>query len=375
MTRRANGNGHTYKVGNSYRTAIRKNGYTVTAMASTPQESRRKAKEKLHALTNLGSSENQSEARRVKVGNFLLQWLSDEHQHSIAHSTFKRYKSLAIHHINPCIGEIELQKATSQHIYALLKAMRESGQSVRSQQQARALLSIAFDAAEDKGFIGSNPVKKVKNPTAKSKNFTPLSIEEVRRLLETFRGTYLSARLHIALICGLRQGEALGLRWQDVDFERGFLHLQVQIQKIENKPSFTALKTSRSVRSVALTSETLAALKYQQELILQMKDGSGANWEEWDLVFPRANGMPRSAMSDSDEWHKALTLCGIPRRRLHDARHTAATLMYSQGVGIEVISRTLGHSTSAITSRLYVHNAEEPLKDAASKMSWLLAIE
>ena len=240
-------------------------------------------------------------------------------------------------------------------------------------QQARALLSIVLAAAEDKGFIGSNPVKKVKNPSGGKTSFTPLTIEEVKRLLNTFSGTYMSARLHIALICGLRQGEALGLRWQDVDFKNGFLHLQTQIQMIERKATFTGLKTSRSARTVALTEETLNALKTHKELVQRLREGNPATWQEWDLVFPRViGGAPRSATTDSDEWHRCLSLCGIPRRRLHDARHTAATLMYSQGVGIETISRALGHSSSAITSRLYVHSAAEPLRLAAEKMNQLL---
>jgi integrase len=77
-------------------------------------------------------------------------------------------------------------------------------------------------------------------------------------------------------------------------------------------------------------------------------------------------------MADYDDWQKALKLCGIARKRLHDARHTAATLMYSQGIGIETISRSLGHSSSAITSRLYVHSAEEPLRNAAIALDSVL---
>lgn len=372
MARRANGNGHTYKVGNSYRTVIRKNGYVVTAMASNPQDSRKRAKEKLASQPNLGNSENQGDARRLKLGGFLLHWLIDEHQQTIAHSTFKRYRSLAVNHINPCIGEIELQKITSQHIYKTLRVMKESGQGVRSMQQARALLSIALASAEDKGFIGSNPVKKVKNPAGLQPTFTPLTIDEVRRLLNTFSGTFMAARLHIALVCGLRQGESLGLRWQDIDFANGLLRLKTQIQLVENKPTFTSLKTIRSMRTVALTEEGIQALLSHKEIVLRMKEHAGEAWEEWDLVFPRVVGSPRSSTVDSDEWHRCLSLCGIPRRRLHDARHTAATLMYSQGIGIETISRALGHSSSAITSRLYVHSAEEPLRDAARKMNQVL---
>jgi integrase len=372
MARRANGNGHTYKVGNSYRTVIRKNGYVITAMASNAQESRKRAKEKLFLLPNLGNSENQSDARKLKLGTYLLQWLTDEHQQTIAHSTFKRYRSLAINHINPTIGDFELQRITSTQIYRLLRVMKDSGQGVRSMQQARALLSIALASAEDKGFIGSNPVMKVKNPLGVKSTFTPLTIEEVRRLLTTFSGTFMAARLHIALICGLRQGESLGLRWQDIDFEKGILQLKTQIQLVDNKPTFTNLKTARSMRIVALTDETVQALYAHREIVQRMREQAGEAWDEWDLVFPRVIGAPRSSTVDSDEWHRCLSLCGIPRRRLHDARHTAATLMYSQGIGIETISRALGHSSSAITSRLYVHSAEEPLRDAARVMNQIL---
>jgi integrase len=89
------------------------------------------------------------------------------------------------------------------------------------------------------------------------------------------------------------------------------------------------------------------------------------------LVFTAANGLPLSSHADYNNWQRALKLCGIAPKRLHDARHTAATLMYRQGVGIETISRALGHSSSAITSRLYVHSANEPLKDAAEVMNLL----
>jgi hypothetical protein len=96
------------------------------------------------------------------------------------------------------------------------------------------------------------------------------------------------------------------------------------------------------------------------------------DWKCLDLVFPKQDGSPRSPHTDYDEWQKALKICGIKPHRLHDARHTAATLMYSQGVGIETISRALGHSSSSITSRLYVHGMEEPLRKAAESINSLL---
>lgn len=203
---------------------------------------------------------------------------------------------------------------------------------------------------------------------------SPLKIEEVKRLLRTFEGTYLSARLHVAMVCGLRQGEALGLRWQDIDFEAGTVQIQMQMQLVNNEPVFTRLKTDRSYRTLVLTQESLQALIQHKQIIDSWAMPSVTNWQGLDLVFPMGDGSARSPKTDYAEWQKALKLCGIAPKRLHDARHTAATLMYSQGVGIETISRALGHSSSAITSRLYVHSSEEPLRKAAKLMSEALEV-
>jgi integrase len=365
MAKKANGQGYTFRVGSSFRTVIKHNGYVVTAMARTAQESRQLAKAKLSQLPSIKRTQDSESLDKLKLADYLLNWLDNEHKHNIAHSTYKRYRSLSINHINPLIGNYKIGKLTPRIITWFLSQMRNSGQSVRSMQQARALLSIALGEAENQGSIQSNPVRKVKNPQLTERQISPLTLEEVKRLLKTYEGTYLSARLHMALICGLRQGEALGLRWQDVDFETGLIQIKTQIQIIDGKQAFSSLKTERSRRSLVLTESTRNALIAHKKLVEEMFVKADGEWQDWDLVFPKADGNPRSAMTDYDEWQKALKLCGISPKRLHDARHTAATLMYSQGIGIETISRSLGHSSSAITSRLYVHSAEQPLRNAA----------
>jgi integrase len=217
-----------------------------------------------------------------------------------------------------------------------------------------------------------NPVTRVRNPQGKRIEISPLSIQEVKRLLKTYSGTYLGARLHIALICGLRQGEALGLTWDAIDLEARTIKVSRQVQVVNGVQVFTDLKTEKSTRLIALTEETTVALRGHYSLIGQLKERAGSSWVENNLVFPDGFGCFRSPKTDYAEWKKSLKLCGIAPKRLHDARHTAATLMYSQGVGIETISRALGHSTSAITSKLYVHNSVEPQKVAAEVMNQLL---
>lgn len=372
MSRRSNGQGHTYKVKNSYRTVIHYNGHVVTAMAATAQESRRRAKEKLEILPKAVTGKSALPQSKIALGTYLLTWLEEEHKHQIAHSTWKRYRALAIHHIVPVIGQIPLRKIVPTDVQLVLTTMREAGQSPRSQQQARALLSVALGEAEANDYIHSNPVKKVRIPVNKNREIDPLTIEEVRRLLETYRDTPMSARLHVALLCGLRQGEALGLRWQDIDLVNGVLEVRNQIQMIDGRLQLTGLKTERSRRSLVLTSGSLESLTLHKKFVEDMRAGYGIQWNENDLVFPAPDGSPKQATIDFNDWKRALRLCGIAKRRLHDARHTAATLMYGQGVGIEVISRALGHSSSAITSKLYVHSAIKPLRLAAEQMERLI---
>ena len=372
MSRKANGQGYTYKVGKSYRTVIRRGDQSVTALAPTAQLSRQRAKEKIETLPKLLGNKNSLPQSKIALGSYLLEWLEEEHKHQIAHSTWKRYRALAVHHIVPVIGQIPLRKIIPSDIQLVLTTMREGGQSPRSQQQARALLSVALGEAENNEYIPSNPVKKVRIPVNKNREIEPLIIEEVKRLLETYKGTYMSARLHIALLCGLRQGEALGLRWQDVDLVNGVLEVRNQIQMIDGELQLTGLKTERSRRSLVLTSGSLESLKAHREIVTQMSSVYGIDWQDNDLVFPSLDGSPKQSTLDFNDWKRALRLCGIKPRRLHDARHTAATLMYGQGVGIEVISRALGHSSSAITSKLYVHSAIGPLRVAAEKMEKLM---
>jgi integrase len=370
-SRKPNGQGHTYKNGNSYRTVIQHNGHTITASAKTVQESKRLAKEKVLSLP-LNKQGLILKQDKTSLGDFLNEWLETDHKKHIAYPTYTRYRSLARNHINPLIGNQLLQDLTPRLITWLLNEMKIKGQGARSQQQARALLSIALKAAEEQELIDSNPVRKVRNPQNREGQINPLTIEDVKRLLKTYEGTYLSLRLHIALLCGLRQGEALGLRWADIDNKRGTIQIVNQMQKIEGKYQFTDLKTHRSRRTIVLGLETQKVIDSHFKIVARYRENAGLEWQELDLVFPKEDGSPRSPKTDYDQWQSALKLCGIAPRRLHDARHTAATLMYSQSIGIETISRALGHSSSAITSRLYVHSAEEPLRNAAEAINLLI---
>ena len=375
-TRKANGQGSTYKIKgtNSYRTVYRSQGRVVTATAKDRQTSRALAKAKLNQLP-MSQNNNLVRSTTLTLGEFLDRWLNIEHKQTIAHTTWRRYESLARMWIIPALGGVTLRSLDRRDIKTFLAAMANAGQSPRSRQQARALLCVALNAAMDLNLIGNNPAKEVPNISLNKKPITPLTSSEVKLALASVAGTFMEARLHLAMLCGLRQGEALGTRWSDIDFDKGLLTVSNQIQTINGVKTFVKLKTSSSMRTIALASGTIEVLKNHKAIVNSMKDEKGDGWEENDLVFPNASGKPLEASVDYSRWHLVLDKCGIARRSLHNARHTAGTLLYENNVGIETIRRILGHSSVLITSNTYVHNAEKPLREAATTIDSFLSDE
>jgi len=374
--RRSNGMGTTYKIKgtNSYKTVIRSQGRLVMGTAKTAQESRAKARSR---LAELPAFESGKVVRQVDltVGQFIAKWLEEEHSRTIASSTLLRYQGLLKYHIDPAIGQIPLQHLSKGDIEVVLRAMEVGGQSPRSRQQAQALLSGALSAAVKNKLISSNPAKEVAKIALTKKPITPLTGEEVKKLLKNSVGTFMCARLHIALLLGLRQGEALGLSIEDLDFESSTLSVSKQVEKIDGTVVRRPLKTSASVRPLVIPAKSLEVLKDHLKIIEKMKSDAGVTWKENGLLFPNDHGEPLNAKVDYNRWLKALKNAGIKRRSLHNARHTAGTLLYNSNVGIETIRRILGHSSVLMTSNTYVHNSEKPLRAAAGEIDEFLGTQ
>lgn len=366
-TRRSNGQGHTYKIGNSWKTVITIQGRTVTTTAKSQQESKRRAKEKVSHLP-VANHGKQLGVNKVTLAEYLLPWLDFHHKNAIASTTYRRYRGLAVRNIIPALGTMQLTKITKREIATLMTSMGANKIGPRSQNQALALISKCLQAAVDSGIILSNPAKSMAKTSEKKAQITPLNENQVLALLDKYRGTFMCARLHIAFY-GLRQGESLGLQWIDIDFEEGAMQVHQQVQVVDGVRKFVKLKTESSVRTVILSETALDALKQHKALTARMRLAAGTNWIDNNLVFPNLKGSIQQPKLDYQRCQAALDSCGIARRSLHSARHTAGTLLYANDVGIETIRRVLGHSSVGLTSRTYVYNAEKPLRRAAESMN------
>jgi integrase len=371
-SRRRNGDGNTYRHKNGWRTVIEYKGITVTAMGRSEQESRRLAKAKLGALPAF-NAELVQDAAKLTFADFVNDWLENKHRSEIAITTYRRYESLIRVHVIPAFGDLKLQAVTKHHINGLMAQMKVNGQGDRSRQQTRAILSAAFNAALVDDLVHLNPVTKSRTIDVDSPQIHPLTLEEVKKLLVSATDARTNARLRMAVLYGLRQGEALGLTWDAVDFQKKTIFIWQQVQKAGKEFYFVKLKSDSSVRTLELDEETLEALRVHKVKQSELRLKSGSEWKNNDLLFPGTHGQPSGSGTDHHQWHAALAVAGLRLKRLHDARHTAATLLFDQGIDIEVIRRFMGHASVTLTSKTYVHHSARQLRGVADAISIMTA--
>lgn len=363
-TRGKNHTGYTTQLPNGrYRTFLMYKGKTVSAVGSTARESKALAIAKRDNLPQaIGKLPKQ--VIHLKLMDFMPDWLHDKHRKKVAPTTYKRYVGLMENWVIPSLGHIKVVELNKHHVNAFLESM-EGKVGPRSQQQAKALLSAAFAFLYKKEWVNENPVLKSEEITCEKKEINPLTYDEVQRLIQNVSGTYWHARWVIACFYGLRQGEALGLRWSNLNLETGELQVREQLQTINSQRQFVGLKSKASTRTLELDSETIRVLKAHKTMQNINRLSMGDKWQEWDLVFPAKDGSPLHPKVDYKAWQDNLQACGITKHRLHDARHTAATFLFDKGLDVELIRRFLGNSSVELTAKTYVHHSKSQLSKTA----------
>ena len=167
---------------------------------------------------------------------------------------------------------------------------------------------------------------------------------------------------------GLRQGEALGLRWQDIDFPARTLSVRKQLQRSDGEFQLVEPKTARSRRTLALPNIAVVELEGHRARQRTERTGVGDKWKDLDLVFTRPDGGPLDGTVVTHQFHRLLERAGLPQRRFHDLRHSCATLLLAQGASPRVVMEVLGHSQIALTMNTYTHVLPELKRDAARRM-------
>ena len=309
---------------------------------------------------------------RQTLSQFLDEWLETVVKPRTRYSTHSSYSRLVRKHIAPELGRLQLVKVGPKEIQGLIVRKGEQGLSPRTCQYLRAILSSAFATALKWGLVHRNPATLVDPPKQRRPRIRPMSPDEARRLLAAVQGHRLEALYTVALAIGLRIGEALGLLWDDVDFERGTLSVKRALQRVDGKLQFVRPKSERAFRTVYLPRVAVEALQEHRKRQETEKLVAGSRWVENELVFPSSIGTPADARNVTRHFHECLAVAGLERQRLHDLRHACASFLLAQGVNPRTVMEILGHSQISLTLDTYSHLLPAVMSDAASKMDGVL---
>lgn len=306
--------------------------------------------------------------KALTVEQWLNLWLTTICARRVRPKTYERYESVIRLHLIPHLGHHRVDRLQPEHLEAAYAAMETAGLSSASVLKNHRVLSRALKVALQRGRVVRNVCTLVDAPTVVRDEIQPLTATEARKILAVAKDMDNGARWSVALALGLRQGEALGLLWESVDLDAGTLTVRRALQRHKGKGLvLVEPKSNAGKRTIKLPEPLRVALTRHRTWQLQQRMAAGSEWQDGDYVFCQPNGKPFGARSDWARWKKLLAAAEVRDARLHDARHTAATLLLMQGVPARVVMQILGHSQISMTTQ-YQHVVPELAQEAAERM-------
>lgn len=381
---RANGDGTVYQ---------RKDGrWEAAGYVLAPGGTRKRVrvygatrKEALAKLTEKIAASNRGVPVVTAQGSlaaYLTYWLENVAVHQLRENTHTRYTAVARLYLIPGLGRKKLAKLTAKDVRTWLNELRTTCQCCtrgtdanRDQPQCCAagtccskrlsaltlayvhsVLKSALEHAVREEEIPRNVARNVRTGTPRPRRFEPLTAQEARAFLAATNGHRLQALFELALRTGLRKGELLGLRWEDLDLAGGTASIRRTLQRT-NSTGLTALptKTQSSERRIALPTECLHSLEQHRARQRQERETAGTGWKSSGYVFTRPDGSPIEGATLTRHFNTLLRRATLRRIRFHDLRHSAATLLLEQGVELVVIKELLGHAHIGVTATVYAH--------------------
>lgn len=331
-------------------------------------KTRKEVVEKMDALRRGHEQGLPVDLKRQTVAQYLTQWLEDSVKPTVRPRTHVSYSQLVQKHIIPALGTLQLAKLAPQHVQKMMKDLAAKGLSPRTIQYVRAVLRRALGQGEKFGLIPRNVATLVDPPRSVHRDNVYLDDRQASAFLNAVEGDPFEALYAVSLWLGLRQGEALGLRWDDIDFDNLTLTVRYQVQRIGGKLTLTEPKTKKSRRTVPLPKRVAVKLREHRLRQLEARLTAGEKWDgSWNLVFTTSIGTPLDARNVIRPFKAILAKAGLPDMRWHDLRHSSATLQLAYGATTREIMETLGHSQETMTN-LYAHVVPELQRRTMDRM-------
>ncbi|MDR7594755.1 MAG: tyrosine-type recombinase/integrase [Armatimonadota bacterium] len=311
----------------------------------------------------------------VSLSEYLDRWLDEIARHRVRHSTLHGYREQLRRWVYPILGGTRLCDLAPVEVQDLYRRLLERGLTPASVRRVHARLKTALKQAVRWGLIPHNPLDRVDPPRAPRREMRALSPDQARRFLEAARQDRFHALWWLLLETGLRPAEALALRWQDLDLERGVVHVVRSLTWAGREWRFEEPKTPKARRAIALSPGLTDALRAQRRAVMEQRLRAGPLWQDLDLVFPSELGTPLNLQNLRNRHFRVVAQrAGLPAGfRMYDLRHTSATLLLLAREHPKVVAERLGHATVHMTLDTYSHVLPTLQLRATEKIARLLS--
>lgn len=339
-------------------------------------KTQKEVREKMQAAAVALNNDEYFEPSRMTVGRWLDIWLS-EYCGDKKYLTQKHYRAQCEAHIKPCLGAVKLAELTAPQIQAFYNRLGND-LAPKSIRNIHGILTKALSVAVDVEYLRLNPAERVTLPRVEKKEIHPLDDAQVAAFYKAAGEDEYCYLLRLIPFTGLREGEALGLTWDCVDFEAGALKINKQLVK---RPiadgGFTLAETKNSkTRIIKPAPAVMQLLKDRQRQQIEQRLQAGELWQGWQsekerktaLVFTTAAGGNLSPQTVYNHCKKVLQKIGAGDRCVHDLRHTYAVLSLQNGDDVKTVQGNLGHATAAFTLDVYGHVSERMKDESAARM-------
>ena len=363
MARRGKKEGSIYKRENGFwRAQISIDGKRLSHTGKTRSE----CNEWLRKTMDLVDKGMTFQSRNLSAREYLVDWFSIK-KNTVKPKTAYDYGRLLKKYIYPSLGHVKLKELTTYGITRFYARMKDSGKGTRTIQITHNILRSALQDAVRNGILGRNPCIGTLLPRYTTKEMQVLNERQVTEFLIAAESSRYKALYQLAITTGMRYSELVGLKWSDIDWNKGNIKIQRQLQYIPHKGfQFNEPKTRSGTRTIMLGVTTLKKLREHFKENAH-KDQTGEN-----LIFVNGIGTKIYFKRFYKDFKRVLRKAELPDIRFHDLRHTAATLMITNGIPVVIVSKILGHSKPSVTMNIYAHASVEMQSEATQLMEDLV---
>lgn len=365
MAKRGNSEGTIFRKANGkWRAQISIDGKRLSITTNTRAESH----DWLRKMLNQIGQGMTFEGQNLTLSEYIKSWITLK-KNALRVKTAIQYVWLINIYIVPGLGKVKLKDLNLRTVSRFYEALTNQGVGLSNIRYSHRVLHAALEQAVKDGAIIRNPAHGATVPRAVHKEMQILNDQQVGLFLVAASVSRYKVLYHLAITTGMRFSELRGLRWSDVDWIKGTIKVNRQIQDVPGRGSLTGMpKTHSGTRIILLGEMSLNVLKEQKQRIDHDKTIAGNDWKENDLIFPSSIGTPFGASNLRKDFIQVLKDANLPRIRFHDLRHTAASLMLNHNVPALVVSKILGHSNPSVTLNIYAHSTLDMQAMAANVM-------